>query len=434
MTEQGELEPPSDVVAEATFLGALMLSPDALDDALDRVTIAELYRPAHQAIYAAIVSLHADGNPVDPISVAHRLDATGDLTRCGGVRYVRDLVSATPAAANWPSYAQIITEKATKRNLVTAGARIVQLGHCGGDASEAVDLASATLDALTDHRVDADGPVTLDRAVEDAFERLAGPVPPTISTGLYDVDEVLTGGLMPGDVTVIAARPGGAKSLTGANIGLNVALSGATVLLCSLEMKAAEITSRVLANDAGIEHTSILRHRLNDFDWRRLEKTQDRLRGIPFHILDTPNLTVAGLRRHAKRVMHRPDSSGLIVVDYAQLMTPADPRLPREQQVSAIGQGCKELAMDLDAALILISQTNRKDDANSDPNMSTLRESGSLEAVASVVIILRRPKELDRAGEIDVHIVKNRHGREGAVSLAYSPHYARVRSLLRTAS
>lgn len=432
MTAASKPQPPSNITAEQAILGALMLSPSALDGTLDRITTSEFYRPAHQIIYAAIVDLYTDGKPVDPISVAHQLDVTGDLQRCGGAVYLHTLTRELPTTANVAYYVGLVAEKAVVRRLVEAGSRIMQLGyhgHHGADVAEVVGHAQAALSSVNGYRIGDDGVISLDRAVDEAFERLAGPVPPTISTGLYDLDEVLTGGLRPGDVTVIAARPGGAKSLTGANIGLNVALSGTRVLFCSLEMKAPEITNRVLASEAGIELTSILRHRLNDFDWRRLDEARDRLGGIPFQILDTPSLTVAGLRQYAKRT-----DAGLIIVDYAQLMTAADTRASREQQVASIARGSKELAMNVNAAVILISQTNRKDDAVSDPAMSYLRESGSLEAVASVVIILRRPREPERAGEIDAYIVKNRHGREGAVPLSYSPHYARVRSLLRSAS
>jgi replicative DNA helicase len=429
--------PPSDVAAEAAFLGALLLSPAALDQAIDLLTLEELYKPAHQTIYAAILDLYAGGDPVDPVTVCDRLARDGDLLRCGGAPYLHTLTSELPTATNVSHYAEIVAGKAVMRKLVEAGTRITQLGHYGdrgADADEVLERAQATMAAVTERQTVDDGLIELDQAVDQAFERLAGPVAPTISTGLYDLDDILTGGLRRGAVYVIAARPGQGKSLCGAGIGLFVAQSGTGVLICSLEMSRDEITNRTLANMSGVELTAINTHRLGDLDWARLRKARDQFRGVPLLIRDTPHLTSAGLRRVAERLARKPATLGLIVIDYAQQMTAADPRLPREQQVAEISRSCKRLAMHLQVPIILLAQTNRKAAERTAPDASDLRESGSLEADADVVIILKLPTEEDRAGELDAHVVKNRHGRQGVVALAWSPHYARVRSLLRDVS
>jgi replicative DNA helicase len=425
--------PPADIEAERALLGALLLSPEALDRVVDSLVIEELYRPAHQVIYATILELYADGDPVDVIAVADRLRAHGELNRIG-LPYLHTLISEVPTAANIGYYLDIVTREAVKRRTVEAGQRITQLGYAASDSAVLTSQVEAAVAGLIIPGRGNEGLIDLDSAVDEAFERLAGPVPPTTSTGLYDLDDVLTGGLRKGAVYVIAARPGQGKSLCGAGIGLYVAQSGVGVLICSLEMSRDEITNRVLANMSGVELTAINTHRLGDLDWARLRKAREQFRGVPLLIRDTPHLTSSGLRRVAERLARKPAGLGLIVIDYAQQMTAADPRAPREQQVAEISRSSKRLAMHLQVPVLLLAQTNRKAAERSAPDASDLRESGALEADADVVIILRLPDDPDRAGELDAHVVKNRHGRQGVVALAWSPYYARIRSLLRDAS
>lgn len=427
--------PPCDLAAEVAVLGAVLLSPAALDVVADALAVEEFSRPAHQVIYATILDLYAGGEPVDPITVCDRLAAGGELARCGGAPYLHTLAADVPTATNASYYAQIVARKATQRRAVEAGQRIQQLGYTWPAGEDGLTERVETIAAGLALRQSADeGVIGLDNAIDEAFQRLTGPLPPTISTGLYDLDEVLTGGLRNGAVYVIAARPGQGKSLVGAGIGLSVAQGGTGVLICSLEMSRAEITNRTLANMSGVELTAITTHRLGDQDWARLRKTREQFRGVPLLIRDTPHLTSASLRRLAERLTRTPAGLGLIVIDYAQQMTPTDTRAPREQQVAEISRSSKRLAMHLQVPIILLSQTNRKAAERVTPDPSDLRESGSLEADADVVIILRLPTEEQRAGEIDAHVVKNRHGRQGVIPLAFSPHYARIRSLLRTVS
>lgn len=424
--------PPQDLAAEQALLGAVLISASALESVAGQVTVGDFYRPAHGTIWAAALDLYAAQEPVDPITVMHHLERSGDLLRVGGAPYLHTLTQNVPTATNADYYARIVSDKAVLRELVEVGTRTVQLGYHGADGAdvdEVVEQAQAQILQISERRHGQDATVSLDDAVDEAFERLAGPVPPTIPTGLVDLDDILAGGLVPGDVYIIAARPGLGKSLVGANIALNVAKSGLGVLVCSLEMGAAQITDRVLANEAGVELGAIKRHRLNDFDWQLLKRARDKFRGSPLRILDTPDLTMAAARRHGERVSRRYGGLGLVVFDYLQLMTATDLRAPRQEQVAELSRSGKKLGDHLGCPVILISQTNRKDGEREKPAMGDLRESGALEADASGVIILRRPSEPERVGELDLHVVKNRHDREGVVTVSYSPHYSRVRSL-----
>lgn len=420
--------PPCDLDAERSLLGAVLISGPVLDEVADLVTVADLYQPAHQTIYAACLELYAAGDPIDPVSVADRLRQQGDLVRVGGAPYLHTLTAAVPTAASAGYYAEIVARVSLQRRVMTLGQRITQLGlHGDDDLTGRVESLTAALSA-EDSQLGED--VTeLDAAVEEAMERLRGPVPPLIPTGLQDLDDIMTGGLRTGGVYVVGARPGHGKSLVAANIAVNVAQSGLGVLICSLEMTSEAITDRILANLGGVELGAIMRHHLSEYDWGRLHAAREKLRGIPLLIRDTPHLTPAGLRRVAERAHRRLGGLGLIVIDYAQLMTPTDPRVPREQQVAEISRSTKHLAMHLQVPVILLAQTNRKSMDRTEPDASDLRESGALEADAEAVIILRPPAEDARAGELDAFLPKNRNGRPGRVTLAWSPHYSRVRSL-----
>jgi len=427
-----ELLPPCDVDAERAVLGSVLISPAALDVVVDTLSVAEFWRPAHQVIYATVLALYGCGEPVDPVTVAARLDADGELRRVGGAPYLHTLTRDVPTALNVAYYVGLVSRQAVKRLAVETGNRIVQVGYSWpadeDGLRERVEQLAAGVSAGSG--VD-DGLVDLDTAVAEALERLAGPVPPTVPTGLHDLDDVLNGGLRNGAVYAVGARPGCGKSLVGSGIGLRVAERGVGVLINSLEMGRCEITSRILSDMSGVELTAINTHRLNDFDWVRLRKAQAQFRGAPLLIRDTPSLTSVGLRRQAERLARRPPGLGLVIVDYTQRMTPADPKAVREQQISEITRDFKLLAMLLNIPIIALYQTSRKSMERQTPDMSDFRESGSIEADCDVGIILKLPTEPERAGELDAYVVKNRHGRTGVVTLAWSPHYARIRSLAR---
>jgi replicative DNA helicase len=428
--EELDRQPPQDLAAEKAFLGAVLLSEQALAQMVDAVRVEEFYRPAHATIWATCLEMYAGGDPADVITVADRLSSAGELLRVGGLPYLHTLISEVPTAANAGYYAGIVRRKAIQRQGVQLGVGIVETSYSWPEDEEGlaarIEAECAKLAVRESRQLAL---VSLDDAVDQAFDRLSGPVPPAISTGVIDLDTVLTGGLRPGDLYVVAARPGQGKSLVGSNIALNVAKSGIGVLVCSLEMSSEEITNRTLANAAGVRLYSIMRHELDDLEWRRLERARESFRGSPLSIQDTPDATAAGIRRQCERLARRPAGLGLLVVDYAQLVTPSDPRLPRQEQVADISRSMKRLAGHLHIPVMLISQTNRRDAERPQPSMGDLRESGSLEADASAVIILRRPDQDTRAGELDLHVVKNRHGPEAVITVAYSPHYSRVRCM-----
>ena len=318
--------PPCDEAAERAVLGSALLSPTALDEIADTLRIDEFYRPAHQAIYSAILALYAGGDPVDAISLADQLRARGDLKRIGGLPYLHTLISEVPTASNASYYTTIVTREALKRRAVEFAQTVQQLAYGWPTdehgLAERIEQLAAN---LAIRETNTEGLIDLDTAVTEAFERLRAPAPPTLPTGLHDLDTVLTGGLRKGAVYVIAARPGQGKSLAGAGIALNVAHTGVGVLVCSLEMSREEITNRTLANMSGVRLTAINTHQLSDLDWAKLHKARETFRDSPLLIRDTPHLTATGLQRLAEKLTRKPAGLGLIVIDYIQQMTPTDP-------------------------------------------------------------------------------------------------------------
>lgn len=425
MTDEYDL-PPWDERAEQSALGATMLSSRALADIVETLQPEDFYKPHHQVIYRAVLRLEQAGQPVDPVTLGSELERHNELERVGGAPFLHTLMSACPTAANAPYYADRVLEQATRRGLLQASQRIAQLA-CNSTASadEFVEDARQTLDQVTT-RSRTDAPVhDLDDLAANALARYAAPEPPSLSTGDAQLDGLL-GGLRPGTLTVIGARPGVGKSVLGINIATHAASRGEGALLVSLEMPETEVTDRVLANIASVELDRITKHRLSPNCWGRLRDASVTMKGWPLRVVDQANLSLAGIRSVARDHVRTPRGLGVLVVDYLQLIRPADPRAPREQQVASFSRGLKLLAKELGLPVVALAQVNRGSEQRSDrrPVLADLRESGSIEADADAVLLLHHDPE--HPGEIETTAAKNRHGRIGTVHLAWSPHYARA--------
>ena len=432
-------QPPQDLDAERSVLGGMLLSRDAIDAVVE--TLAEpqdFYRPAHQTLYEVILDLTGRGDPADAVTVAAELHRRGDLGRLGGAPYLHTLMSAVPTAANAHYYAEIVAEKAILRRLVEAGTRIVQLGHHGnerGQAADVVERARASLDAVA---LDARGGTRaseIDDLGAAALTRYANPAPAGVSTGCPDLDGILGGGLRPGTLTVIGARPATGKTVVGMCLAVNAARRQHGALFISLEMTEAELTDRVLANLGSIRLGNLITHRLTERDWSAVQRAVDRLHEMPLAIVDNPHMGLVGIRSLARDRLRTPRGLGILVVDYLSLMLPADPRAPRHEQVAAMSRGLKLLAKELHVPVVALHQLNRNPEGRQDrkPSMSDLRESGAVEQDADNVWLLHRPDRQDdpRAGEIDFIIAKNRQGATGLVTQAWAPHFARAATLAR---
>ncbi|GEL19314.1 replicative DNA helicase [Pseudonocardia asaccharolytica] len=425
--------PPADLDAERALLGACMHGQRALDTAVEILDPRDFYRPAHAELFAAMVAMRDTGREVDPVTLAAHL---GDrLAKLGGHPHLIDLYGAPPTAANTAHYAEIISDAAVRRRLLEAGQRAIQLAHTASDdPAENVERARAALDDVAAQARGEAQAVEIDDLAGRALLRYQNPAPRGVSTGWPDMDEILSGGYRPGHLTVVGARPAVGKSLVACCTAAAVALDGHGVLVVSLEMTEAELTDRILANLASVDLGRLTRHELTERDWQAVEHAADRLRGLPLAVVDHPHLGLTGIRSLARDRARSPRGLSLLVVDYLGLVRPADPRLPRQEQVAGISRGLKLLAKELEVHVLALHQLNRQSEmrANRRPVLADLRESGAIEADADAVWLLHRDDADETSRyELEVLVAKNRHGRTGNVGLAWNPQYARAGSLAR---
>jgi replicative DNA helicase len=411
----------------------MLLSKDAIGDVIEILRERDFYRPAHELIYNAIIELYGRGEPADPVTVAAELTKRGDIARAGGAPYLHTLISSVPTAANASYYAKLIREKAILRRLVEAGTKIVQLGYnIESEVDEVVDQAQAEIYQVTERRTSEDY-IQLAQLLPDALDEIEkiskGVVGEGVKTGFKDLDS-LTNGLHPGNMVVLAARPAVGKSTLGLDIARNAAIrDSATSAIFSLEMSRSEITMRMLSAEARIPLTSIRSGALTDEEWARLARRMGEISQAPLFIDDSPNLSIMEIRAKARRLKQRHNLK-LIVIDYLQLMTSGRKVENRQQEVSEFSRQLKLLAKELDIPVVAISQLNRSPEQRSDkkPMLSDLRESGSIEQDADVVILLHREDMYDinsRSGEADLIVAKHRNGPTRTVTVASQLHLSR---------
>ena len=440
-----ERQPPQDLAAEQSVLGGMLLSKDAIADVVEELTEGDFYKPAHALVFDTVINLYARGEPADVVTVAAELDRAGSLPRVGGALYLHTLTSAVPTAANASYYARIVAEKAVLRRLVEAGTRIVQLGYGGnegqvggGEVDEIVDRAQAEIYDVTERRTTEDY-VILEELLQPTMDEIdaiatRGGASAGVPTGFADLD-TLTNGLHPGQMIIIAARPGVGKSTLALDIARNAAVRHRkTAVIFSLEMSKAEITMRLLSAEAQIRLSHMRAGTMNEQDWQRIVRRMSEISDAPLFIDDSPNMTMMEIRAKARRLKQRHNLS-LIVLDYLQLMSSGKKVESRQQEVSEFSRQMKLLAKELEVPVIAISQLNRGPEQRTDkrPLLSDLRESGSLEQDADMVILVHRPDawEADdpRAGEADLIIAKHRNGPTTTVSVAHQLHYSRFTDL-----
>ncbi|MBA4084476.1 MAG: replicative DNA helicase [Kytococcus sp.] len=432
--------PPQDLGAEQSVLGGMLLSKDAIADVGEAVRGHDFYKPSHELIFDAVIDLYSRGEPADAITVADELSKRGDLQRAGGQAYLHDLIQSVPTAANAGYYAQIVAERAVLRRLVEAGTKIVQMGYAqgGGDVEEIVNAAQAEVYTVAEKRGGEDyAPLwdTLNETMTE-IEVAAGRTDEMtgVPTGFQDLDE-LTHGLHPGQMIVIAARPAIGKSTLGVDIARAAAIHhGMATAIFSLEMSRSEITMRVLAAEASIQLQHLRRGKMSDPDWRKLSRVVGRISDSPLYIDDSPNLALMEIRAKARRLKQQHNLK-LIVIDYLQLMSSGKKVESRQQEVSEFSRALKLLAKELQVPVIAISQLNRGPEQRTDkrPAMSDLRESGSIEQDADLVILLHRDRDpgSEREGEADVIVAKHRNGPTADIVLGFQGHYARFSNLAK---
>ncbi len=440
--EDFERTPPHDIPAEQCVLGGMMLSKDAISDVLDVIKATDHYRPAHQIVHETILDLYGRGEPADAITVAAELTKRGDIAKVGGAPYLHTLIASVPTAANAGYYARIVRERAILRRLVEVGTRIVQLGYAGdADADELVDRAQAEVYGVTERRA-GDDYMPLSEIMNDTlFEIEAigsrGGTMTGVPTGFVDLD-ALTNGLHPGQMVVIAARPALGKSTMALDLARAASIKyGLTSVIFSLEMSRNEITMRLLSAEARISLQSMRTGQMNEDDWTRLARRMSEVAHAPMFIDDSPNMSMMEIRAKCRRLKQQHDLR-LVIIDYLQLMSSPKRVENRQQEVSELSRSLKLLAKELDVPVIAVAQLNRGPEQRTDkrPLLSDLRESGSIEQDADVVILLHREDayepESPRAGEADFIVAKHRNGPTTTVTVAFQGHYSRFVDMART--
>ena len=428
-----ERTPPQDVIAEQSVLGGMLLSKDAISDVVEILRERDFYRPAHELIYDAIVDLYGRGEPADPVTVSAELTKRGDLVRAGGAPYLHTLISSVPTAANAGYYAKIIRERAIMRRLVEAGTKIVQLGYTDeGEVDDAVDQAQAEVYAVTERRESEDY-VQLSELLPAAYDEIekisSGVAGEGVKTGFKDLD-ALTNGFHPGNMIVLAARPAVGKSTLGLDIARYASIhKRETSVIFSLEMSRSEITMRMLSAEARVPLNNIRSGQLGEEEWAKMARRMGEISDAPLFIDDSPNLSLMEIRAKSRRLKQRHDLK-LIVIDYLQLITSGKRVENRQQEVSEFSRQLKLLAKELNVPVVAISQLNRSPEQRSDkkPMLSDLRESGSIEQDADVVILLHREDLYDsqnRSGEADLIVAKHRNGPTRTITVSAQLHLAR---------
>jgi replicative DNA helicase len=373
----------------------MMLSKDAIADVVEILRTTDFYRPAHATIFDTILEMYGRGDPADMVTVASVMADAGTLQRIGGAPYLHDLVSTVPTAANAAYYARIVAERAVLRRLVEAGTRIVQLGYgsaagAGRDVDDVVDLAQQAVYDVTERRVSEDFAVLADmlQPTLDEIEAVGaqGGVMTGVPTGFTDLDRLLNG-LHPGQLVVVAGRPGLGKSTASMDFARTASVRhNLASAIFSLEMSKVEIVMRLLSAESRVPLHVLRSGQLSDDDWTKLARRMGEISEAPLFVDDTPNMTLMEIRAKARRLKQRHDLK-LIVVDYLQLMTSPKRVESRQQEVADLSRGLKLLAKEVDCPVVAVSQLNRGPEQRTDkrPQLSDLRESGCLTASTRVV-------------------------------------------------
>lgn len=437
--------PPHDLLAEQSALGGLMLSKDALSDVFSQVHGSDFYFPKHELIYNAAINLFAAGEPVDVISVSDELTKRGELARAGGADYLHTLIGLVPTAANAGYYAGIVSEKAVLRRLVEVGTRIAQSGYeAEGEAEELLNRAQTEVFGISAGSASEDV-VHVEQAITEATDDIQKAAAHDgtftgIPTGFAQLDQN-TNGFHPGNLILIAARPGVGKSTLALDIARNSAIKNKIpTVFFSLEMGRSEIAMRMISAESSIP-LQVLRRGIRDSkDWTTLAHVNTRISDSTLYLDDSPNMTLAEIRAKCRR-LSATTGLGLVIIDYLQLMSSGKKVENRQQEVSEFSRSLKLLAKELKIPVIALSQLNRgleNRGGNKEPQLSDLRESGSLEQDADIVLMINREmgvqdREDPRYGLAEILIAKNRNGPTGKFDVAFQGHLQRFSEIAPSA-
>lgn len=437
--------PPSNLRAEESVLGAMLLSREAIADVVEILEADHFYKPVHGHVFEAVMSLYSGGEPVDAVTVAEELKRAGLLDAVGGPALLIDLQATTPAVGNAGHYARIVEEHALLRRLITVSNEIAEIAYgVPDDVVKAVDDAEARMFDVAQRRV-ANTTSEIKDLLSANLDRLEalyeqGDAITGIQTGYRDLDNLLSG-LQKNAFYVLGARPAMGKTAFALGMAANAAMAeGRPVLVFSLEMSQLELSQRILCSDARVDATRVKTGRLDEADWSRISHSVGRLAEAPIFIDDNPHTSVMEIRAKSRRLKSRVGDLGMVVVDYIQLMTGRSNAESRQVEVSEISRNLKILARELETPVVALAQLNRGLEQRQDkrPMLSDLRESGALEQDADVVMFLYRDEiynaESEQQGVAEVIVAKHRNGPTATVKMAFLGHFTRFENMSERAA
>jgi replicative DNA helicase len=434
--QRGDRVPPCNLHAEQCVIGGMLLSKEAITEATEIIGPGDYYRPAHEFIHRAVLDVYGRGEPADKVTVAAELEKTGRTREAGGPDYLNLCLSVTPSAANAGWYAEEVLRTAILRRIIGAGTELIGIGFQpgAGTANEALDRAAATLQSLT---------ATVGMSMTSREKPLRDVLAATMDN--YDSDDGnylplpykdlrIRVPMEPGDFAVVAATPGTGKTTILTDMARCLSIKhNRRSFFGSMEMPHTQIGQRILCAEARVDLNRFRTRALTEEDRQRVDQTQKRIENYPLVIDDSTAVPVSRMRTRLRQLQAAGELPELYIVDYLQIAkAEAESNANRTIQVDHIARSLRNLAMDFGIVVVAAAQLNRQTTSRADrvPQLSDLRESGGIEQACTIALLLDRPevyeKETPRAGEMDIHVAKNRMGSTGRLTVAYQGHYCRA--------
>ena len=441
---------PQNIDAEEAILGAILVNPNCMNKIVEQLKPESFYKPAHRYVYDAMLQLYNSQDKIDIVSVSDVLNINQKLELVGGRAYINDLSYKTITTTNVEYYSKIVQEKAIKRSLINAGSEIINSGYDLNPIEESLEVAERLIFDIASQKAST-ALVPIKDLVYDSYAKIEerynnkGTLTGT-PTDYYDLD-TMTNGLQKSDLIILAARPAMGKTSFALNIAQNVALKAKIpVAIFSLEMSKEQLVQRLLCAEAEVDTQRLKTGNMQAKDWEKLAVAMDKFSQAPIYIDDTAGVTITDLRAKCRRLAMAEKNLGLIVIDYLQLIEGTG-REDRMQQISSISRGLKILAKELNVPIISLSQLSRAVESRTDkrPMLSDLRESGSIEQDADIVMFIYRDEyyknanedenEAEKAankGEAEIIIAKHRNGPVGTVKLLFQSNITKFKNPIKT--
>ena len=437
--------PPQDLSAEKSLLGSILLSDAVFPDILEHLKASDFYDQRHALIFQGMTDLYNSHQPIDLQTLTSQLRSTKTLRKSGGAPFLIELTNFVPTASHAKAYAEIVEKTALRRRLIAAGTEIAERAYeDDAQVEELVGRAEKELFDVSDKSTKNDY-VAIGNLLVDAFDRMEelhknGGALRGLKTGFRDLDK-LTAGLQKGDLVIVGARPAMGKTTFAENLAYNIsAINHKSTLFFSMEMSRNEIIDRMISDVSGVNNWNIRTGNLSDDDFAKISDAMGEMSKTPLYIDDTSSMTILQLRNKARRFAHEHDDLGLIIIDYLQLLNGSDVYRKtgnRVQEVTEISRGLKILARDLKIPVIALAQLSRQVTGRDDPRpvLSDLRESGSIEQDADLVMMLHRvdyyhhEEDYEKTNITELIIAKHRHGPVGTIKLYFHPELLRFMSL-----